>query len=48
MVDHSVLIKVLPNYYGISGSALQWVESYLVDRSMKVSIGGVYSETKRL
>ena len=29
-VDHSILIKVLNNYYGISGSALQWFESYLV------------------
>ena len=48
MVDHSVLIKVLNKYYGISGSALQWFESYLVDRHMKVSIGDVYSETKRL
>ena len=47
-VDHSVLIKVLNKYYGISGSALQWFESYLVDRHMKVSIGDVYSETKRL
>ena len=48
MVDHSVLIKVLNKYYGISGSALQWFESYLADRLMKVSIGDVYLETKRL
>ena len=48
MVDHSVLIKVINNYYGISGSALQWFELYLVNRSMAVSIGDVYSETKRL
>ena len=48
MVNHSVLIKVLNKYYGISGSALQWFESYLVDRHMKVSVGDVYSETKRL
>ena len=47
-VDHSVLIKVLNNYYGISRSALQWFESYLVNRSMKVSIGDLYLETKRL
>ena len=45
MVDYSVLIKVLNNYYGISRSALHWFESYLADRSMKVSIGDVYSET---
>ena len=48
MVGHSVLIKVLNNYYGISGSALQWFESYLANRSMKVSVGDVYLETKRL
>ena len=39
MVDHSVLIKVLNKYYGIFGSALQWFESYLADRCMKVIIG---------
>ena len=48
MVDHSVLIKVLIKYYGVSGSALQWFESYLVDRHMKVSIDDIYSETKKL
>ena len=47
-VDHSVLIKVLNKYYGISGSALQWFETYLLDRQMKVNTGDVYSETKRL
>ena len=47
-VDHSVLIKILNKYYGISGSALQWLGSYLVDRHIKVSIGDIYSETKRL
>ena len=47
-VDHSVLLKVLNNYYEISGSALQWYELYLVDKSMKVSTGDVYSETMRL
>ena len=48
MVDHSVLIKVLNNYYGISGSGLQWFELYLGKRSMKVSLGDVLPETKRL
>ena len=47
-LDHSVLIKVLNNYYGIPGSASQWFELYLADRSVKVSIGDVYSETNRL
>ena len=48
MVDHSTLIKVLNYYYyGISVSALQWFESYVANRSVKVSIGDVYLETKR-
>ena len=39
MVDHLVLIKVRNKYYGISGSALQWFDSYLADRQAKVNIG---------
>ena len=48
IVDHSFLINVLNNYHEISGSALQWFELYLADRSVKVSICDVCSETKRL
>ena len=32
MVDHDILIQQLQTSYGLSGSALPWVESYLVCR----------------
>lgn len=37
-LDHSILITKL-ELYGIRGTALQWIESYLFGRSQKVMIG---------
>ena len=33
MVDHQVLLCVLSDHFGISGTALNWFESYLIDRT---------------
>ena len=38
MVDHAALIKKL-EHYGIRGSALQWLQTYLENRSQYVSLG---------
>ena len=38
MVDHAALIKKL-EHYGIRGSALQWLRTYLENRSQYVSLG---------
>ena len=41
-VSHSVLLKKLCSF-GVSGSLLQWCESYLTDRRQRVSIDGASS-----
>ena len=43
-IDHQILLKILQNGLGIHEIALQWFESYLVNRSQCVSIDDVQSE----
>ena len=38
-VDHHILIHRLNHLGGISGTALEWFSSYLMDRSLSVSVG---------
>lgn len=47
-INHSVLIRRLQSVFGVSGAALQWVESYLSQRSQYVMVGGERSSTKSL
>ena len=47
-IDHSVLISRLRSVFGVSGAALQWVESYLSQRSQYVRVGGEQSCTNSL
>ena len=48
-IDHQILVTRLSERYGITATALQWVTSYLTDRTQKVSINGHTSnETKLL
>ena len=44
-VNHEILLRKL-ECYGVRGSALLWVASYLKDRRQFLSIGGKVSETK--
>ena len=37
--DHHILMKRLCDWVGISGVALDWILSYLTDRSFTISIG---------
>ena len=39
-IDHTILLSRLSSFYGISGSALDLVSSYLHDRTQSVSING--------
>ena len=45
-MNHSILLKILDTYYGISGTALEWFRSYLSGRTQRVVINGVYSKEK--
>ncbi len=36
-IDHSILLNILKNSFGISGSALAWFKSYLSDRDQFLS-----------
>ncbi|KAH3708616.1 hypothetical protein DPMN_068071 [Dreissena polymorpha] len=42
-VDYDVLLEVLRCQYGVSGTALDWVGSYLRSRGCRVSISGTLS-----
>lgn len=42
-VNHQILLKKL-EYYGITGTELQWFKSYLTDRKQLVDIDGHHSE----
>ena len=39
-VDHKILLNHLENHFGIRAMALQWIESYLINWSQRVVIGG--------
>ena len=47
MVDHEILATKL-EHYGIRGKALDWMKSYLQDRSQFVSVDGTDSSAKPL
>ena len=47
MVEHTILLKKL-EHYGIRGTALLWLKSYLENREQFVSISDVYSSKKRM
>ena len=44
-IDHRILLRKLYSY-GIRGSMLKWMESYLTDRSQYVVFDGKVSETR--
>ena len=47
-IDHTILLKRLRNKFGIKGTALNWIKSYLSCRTQKVKVGDKYSETKEI
>jgi len=48
VIDHNILQTRLEHSFGVTGSALFWVKSYLSDRSQCVAIGMTTSEGKCL
>ncbi len=47
-VDHNILLDRLENWVGLSGTVLNWFESYLKDRDYFVSIGNYTSELTKM
>ena len=47
-VDHGILSSVLKYNFGLRGTVLNWFNSYLENRSCKVSIGEEYSSMREL
>jgi hypothetical protein len=47
-VDHSVLVNVLQNRFGVTGNALNWMKSYLTDRSQIIQLGTAKSSQHNL
>ena len=47
-VDHNILLNVLESQYGVCGSALEWVDSYLRPRSCRVSVNSIVSTAREL
>ena len=48
LIDHTILLRRLELSYGISGTALKWLRSYLSGRSQCISIASSLSEPKNL
>jgi len=46
-IDHKILINRLSNSFGISGSVLGWLTSYLSNRSQLVRVGQAQSNLTR-
>ena len=46
VIDHGILYQRLEYTFGISGSALAWITSYLSNRSQQVAIGSVLSDSR--
>ena len=43
-VDSTILLSILQAKFGIQGKVLQWLDSYLTNRTCKVNIGKSFSE----
>ena len=43
-VDHMKMLEILHNQFGVTGSALNWFESFLIGRTFSIQVGDSYSE----
>ena len=43
-VSHHLLFNKLQSEFGITGGALEWVQSYLINRTQSVAVGGTSSD----
>jgi hypothetical protein len=47
-IDHDILLERCEHDFGITGSALEWLRSYIVDRTQQVIVSGSSSEPRPL
>ena len=47
-IDHQILIRRLQSVFGLSGSVLDWVKSYLNERTQTVVVSDSYSDPSLL
>ena len=43
-IDHSLLYDCLHDWFGLDGTVLSWIKSYLSNRKQKIKIGDSFSE----
>ena len=46
--DHTILLRRLGNWFGVSGKALDWFKSYLTGRSQRIKLGNCLSSRSDL
>ena len=42
-IDHTILLRRLGNWFGVSGKALDWFKSYLTGRSQRIKLDNCLS-----
>ena len=47
-LDHTILLRILGNWFGVSGKALDWFKSYLTGRSQRIKLGNCLSSRSDL
>ena len=47
-INHEILLKKLPNYFGIIGTSLNWFKSYLTDREQQCLVKSHLSSSRTI
>ena len=43
-IDHNILFNCLKDWFGVDGTVLRWIKSYLSNRRQKVKIGNSFAD----
>ena len=43
-IDHDILFNSLRDWFGVDGTVLRWIKSYLSNRKQKVKLGNSFSD----